>query len=307
MAALPEYYLIQLDPPPNHIGLTQNRRENYRWKYSGKNLPHRCEISFLQEGCVRITRPGGTIIHEAGSVRTVVIDSPWEEVGITPVVQEFYTRFFLAEPPLPITAEEAAEWPNTAHQAILPAYTTDRAVCERVSALLKTMAALSKGPELALKLKMHTCLYECLAVLTEYAVTTAQANLQHLHRELSSYTKKACRFLEENLSRAPSVLAVAQHVGISYDYLKKVFQKDMNMTMTEYANRARIRRVEQLITVENMTLEAAGSAVGIDNPKYLSRLFHRYAGVTAAEYRRVYRERRSRSWPPSQSHQQEEP
>ena len=309
MASLPEYYLIRLDPPPKSIGVTQNRRDNYRWVYNGQDshCSHRCEISFLQEGSVRVNRIDNTVVHKEGSVRTVVIDAYREEVSITPVVQEFYTRFFLKEPPRPITEEEAAEWLNTTHEAILPAYTADRAVCEQISTQLKTMAALTKGPALARSLKLRSCLYECFAVLTEYAVTTARTNLQHLHRDMSPHTEKACRFLEDNLAQAPTVMAVAEHVGISYDYLKKVFQKDMNMTMTEYANRARIRRVEQLITVENMTLEAAGNIVGIDNPKYLSRMFHRYAGVSAAEYPRVYRERRSRTWPSSQSHPQVEP
>ncbi len=306
MASLPEYYLIRLDPPPRSIGVIQNRKDNYRWQYDSRDdhWSHRCEISFLQEGSVRVNRPGSTVIHEEGSVRTVVIDAPREEVCITPVAQEFYTRFFLAEPPRPISEEEVAEWKNTVHEAILPAYTANLAVCEQIGTLLKTMAALRDGPELARSLKVRACLYECFAVLTEYAVTTAQANLQHLHRELSPHTQKACRFLEDNLARTPTVLAVADHVGISYDYLKKVFQKDMGMTMTEYANRARIRRVEQLITVENLTMEAAGCAVGIDNPKYLSRLFRRYVGVSAAEYRRIYRERRSQTWPPLQNHPQ---
>lgn len=293
MASPPEYYLIRLDPPPSPILVTQNRKADYLWKYSGKLQSGRCEINFLQEGRVRVNRIGSTMIHEEGCVRALVIDRPQEEVGLTPVIQELYTRFFLSSPPRPITEEAVSEWHNFSSEAILPAYISDISVCKRVGSILKNMAVLTKGAKLAQDLKLRACLYECFSILTEYAVSTARQKQQHLQRDISPHTRKACRFLEENIAKCPTVLEIADHVGIGYDYLKRVFQRDMKLTLKEYANLVKIRRVEQLITVENMNLEAAGRAVGIQNPNYISKLFHRYAGVSATEYRRIYQEHRN--------------
>jgi len=294
MASPPEYYLIRLDPPPSPILITQNRKANYLWDYSGKTRRGRCEINLLQEGRMRVNRIGSTTIHEEGSVRTLVIDGPQEEVGMTPVVQELFARFFLEIPPAPISEEAVAEWHNFSCEAILPAYVSNVSVCEQVGSVLKNMAALTKGTKLAQDLKMRACLYECLSILTDHAVATARQKLQHMQRESSPHTQKACRFLEEHLSQCPTVQEIAAHVGIGYDYLKRVFQRDMNMTLKEYANLVKIRRVEQLITVENMTLDAAGRSVGIRNPNYISKLFHRFAGVSATEYRRIYQERKNK-------------
>ena len=57
-----------------------------------------------------------------------------------------------------------------------------------------------------------------------------------------------------------------------------------------YINRSKIRLVQHHITAEKMTLHQAGQAVSIPEPKYLSRLFRRYTGISVQEYRRIYEE-----------------
>ena len=61
----------------------------------------------------------------------------------------------------------------------------------------------------------------------------------------------------------------------------------MGMTLVEYSNCAKVQRVRELITSRNISLTDAGLAVGIDDVKYLSRLFKKYSGVTSAEYREL--------------------
>jgi len=293
---VPEYHLIRLNPLPQSLTAAQERRDNYRRQYDLREPPYSyaCEIRFLQEGKVQITQ-AGSITCKEGSVRTVIAGVPGEEIGITPVVRELFVRFFLLEPPQPITEERVALWQNNTHEAILPKYVTDPAVCERLAELLRAIADLAESKKVTRDLKQRKLLYECFAILTECAVNTVLHRQRLPQRDVSHYTSKACRFLENKISERPTVLAVAEHVGISYDYLKRVFQKDTGMTLKEYANLVKIRRVEQLITVENMTLEAAGSIVGIENLKYLSRLFCRFAGVSAAEYRRLYKQNQQNS------------
>ena len=141
-------------------------------------------------------------------------------------------------------------------------------------------------------LKLRTILYEVLAILTEQAVLQARDLLQNTSRSISPYTEKAREYLDENLSRKVPVTEVADYVGISYDHMNRVFRQDMDMTLLEYANRARIRLVEQYITGDGLTLEEAGDKVGIHDVKYLRRLFRRYTGMTIMEYRRVCQDAR---------------
>jgi len=293
MFCLPEYYLIRLNPLPQSLTAGQEHRENYRRQYDLREPPfsYACEIRFLQKGRVQIFQSDSTICEES-SVRTVIVGVPGEEVGITPTIQELFVRFFLLERPKPMAEERVAVWQNNIHEAILPRYVADADACERLAELLSAMAKLAESKSATRDLKLRTLLYDCFAVLTEYAVNTVQNRQLLPQQDVSHYTSKACRFLETKITERPTVLAVAEHVGISYDYLKRLFRKDMGMTLKEYANLVKIRRVEQLITDGNMTLEAAGSAVGIENLKYLSRLFYRYTGASAAEYRKQHKQSR---------------
>ena len=93
-------------------------------------------------------------------------------------------------------------------------------------------------------------------------------------------------FLQERIR----VEDIADHVGISYHYLKILFLRDMGMTLLDHINRSKIHRVEYCITEGGMTLEEAGETVGLYSAKYLSHLFHRCTGMTVREYRRIYRE-----------------
>ena len=45
------------------------------------------------------------------------------------------------------------------------------------------------------------------------------------------------------------------------------------------------------MTIQGMTLEKAGQAVGLPDTKYLSKLFHHCTGMSVREYRRIYSER----------------
>lgn len=287
----PPYYLIRLDPPPRLIDAIHNRKEGFCWQFTPRPTL-RMEITFLQEGSITEYRDGHDVTYEQGTVHTRLLNRSFEVCSRDPVLQEFYMAFTVAEPPRPIYEEDAAAWVNTVHCAIMPEYITNHAACERIGNLLKTAHKLIICKDMVRSLKLRTILYECLSILTEQAVIQAQERVQRISKAQNAYTQKAKNYLEANLSRKVQVGEVAAHVGISYDHLNRVFRQDMNMTLLEYANRARIRRVEQLITVEGLPLEAAGEQVGIQDTKYLSRLFHRYTGISAAEYRRSYRERK---------------
>ena len=250
------------------------------------------EIIFLQEGSVSEQRGGKEVTYREGAVYTQLLNRSFEQYSADPVVQDFCMAFNLGEAPRPMYEEAVANWVNTVHYAILPEYITDHAACERIGNLLKTGNKLIIYKDMIRSLKLRTIMYECFSILTEQAVLQAQERLQRISRMQSHYTKKAKEYLDGNLHRRVQVSEVADYVGISYDHLNRVFRQDLNMTMLEYLNRAKVRRVEQYITEDGLTMEQAGERVGIQDTKYLSRQFHRYTGISAAEYRRIYRERK---------------
>jgi len=289
------YYLIRLNPPPEHVKIRQNRKENYRWRHrcSGEGL---CEIGYLHEGTLSEIHQGQEITYPQGSVYTNLFTRDHEKYSISPVMHEFYLQFSLAEPPQLLPEDEVSRWANTGrniHCAILPEYISNLSACERIGSLLKTGVNIARMNPLVRSLKIRTIIYECLTILTEQAILQAREHLQRTSRDESPFTRKARKFVEEHLSEKLQVSAIAEHVGISYEHMNRVFRRDMGMTLVDYINRTRIRRVEQYITQNGATMEKAADLVGISDTKYLSRLFRRYVGISATEFRQTYQERRT--------------
>ncbi len=289
------YYLIRLNPPPKHVKIRQNRKEHYRWQHrrSGEGL---CEIGYLHSGTLSEIRQGQEITYPQGSVYTNLFTRDHEKFSVSPVMHEFYLQFSLSEPPQFIPEEDVSLWANTEsniHCAILPESISDLAACERIGTLLKTGVNIARMDPLVRSLKIRTIIYECLTILTEQSILQAREHLQRSVRNESPITRKARKYVEAHLSEKLQVAAIAEHVGVSYEHMNRVFRRDMGMTLVDFINRARIRRVEQYITQDGVTMEMAGSLVGISDTKYLSRLFRRYVGISVTEFRQTYQERRA--------------
>lgn len=288
MQNVPAYYRLRLNPSPKYPKIWSNRKENYVWEYPFDEQKRLCEVIFIQEGTLSEMRADGEHTYQTGTVHSLVHDREFRQYSKDPLYHEFILLFRTAGPVEPMTEEDVALWNNTPFEAILPEYITDVEVCEQIAGLMKSGAKIYRSDRITKNLQLQSIMLEILSIVTEYAVLQARQRqlLPEYHR--SRATAKACEYIQAHLGEKLMVQDIAQAIGVNYHHLSRVFHKEMHMTMVEYITRSKIRRVEQLITSSGMTLSEAGVAVGIPEPKYLSRLFHRYTGLTVREYRQIY-------------------
>ena len=294
------YYLIRLNPPPRKLFARKSTKENYRWHYSDScdaniSRPLRCEIIYLKEGSISELRQGQEITWPQSSVRTHVFNRSCDHYSHDPVTTECFLEFILSEPPVPLTAEEVSRWKNITHFAIIPEHITHRDSCTRIGTLIQTafklvQLTMDDSGAMARSMRLRAIMYECLAILTEQAVLQAQRQQRRTELSAHPYTEKARDFIQAHLQDLPSVEIIAKHVGVSYGHLTRVFRNDLHMSLLEYANRSRVQVAARYINEEGLTMREAGSRVGISDEKDLSRLFRRYMGVSAAEFRQSHKE-----------------
>jgi len=288
MEGTERYYRIRLDPPLRKLEPHTHLFKNFSWTYAGSN-PYMCEINFLQEGSLCRVDEAAERIYDQGTVFVLVNDRPCRVRSQGPRYHEFFLQFLTSSIPEAVSEEDVALWGISGNEAILPENVTDPAVCQQLAAQMKYAVGLPDSSD-GWELKLRSCLYDCLFLLTRHAMERARERQKFISVSRSRYTDLACAWIHEHLREPIRVEDVAAAVGISYSHLKVLFCRDMKMNLVEYITRARIRLVEEYITVQGMTLEKAGIAVGLPDTKYLSKLFRRCTGVTVREYRRIYSE-----------------
>ncbi len=289
----PAYYKLYLNPLSRWPRAFSNRTENFAWQYLPDPYLALCEIAYIHEGSLVEQLPEGKKIYPQGTVHTILHNRDFQEFCPDPIYHEYVIRFSVYTPYEPISVEEVANWIPESYYAIIPEYIDDPAACDKIGSLLKHAVRVFKKEDPFCILQMQGTLCECLGILTKQAVLQAQRYLEAPGKQKSPVTERACRYIKKHLAQKCSMEELTRNIGVSYHYLSQVFRRDMSMSVVEYWNRSRVRKVEHLITVEGMTLAQAGEAVGISDVKYLSRLFRRYTGTTPQDFRHVYHIRSS--------------
>jgi len=66
------------------------------------------------------------------------------------------------------------------------------------------------------------------------------------------------------------------------------FKKATGMSPIEYVHRLRLEEAKQMLEAGDDSVDAIAAEVGYQDPRFLERLFHRYVGLTPAQYRRRF-------------------
>lgn len=96
---------------------------------------------------------------------------------------------------------------------------------------------------------------------------------------------KALSFIEENYYLDLNVDILCKHVNYSRSYLSRLFKKEVDMTIPEYANSIRTKHAQVLLTETNMSMREISSSVGYSDPYYFSNVFKSFTGFSPSAYR----------------------
>jgi AraC-like DNA-binding protein len=76
--------------------------------------------------------------------------------------------------------------------------------------------------------------------------------------------------------------------NLSVETFRKRFERETGMAPTQYIIRQRMKRAKVLMEDEAHSLADIALRVGIENPYYFSRLFHKQEGVSPSAYRKRF-------------------
>ena len=93
------------------------------------------------------------------------------------------------------------------------------------------------------------------------------------------------RRIDENPGADMSIDFAAAEIGFSRSHFCRLFRQQTGMSFTEYVNRQRIRRAQELLSKTSLSLGEVADIVGISNVWYFKKLFEKETGATVDDWR----------------------
>jgi len=131
--------------------------------------------------------------------------------------------------------------------------------------------------------------FQSKGILTE-AETVAALNralfgADTLPQHTSALVKRTVAFLHRNYARPLSRWELAKALGISEDYLSRVFDRELGLAPWDYLNRYRILQAKTLLRNTPNSIRTIAHQVGFRDQAYFSRVFHKFTGQSPQAYR----------------------
>jgi len=97
--------------------------------------------------------------------------------------------------------------------------------------------------------------------------------------------KQAIAYLHQNYTRPLSRWEIAEAVGVSEDYISRVFHRELNISPWDYLNRYRVLQSRHLLLHTTDAIGTIARQVGFKDQAYFSRVFHKVTGMSPQAFR----------------------
>lgn len=100
--------------------------------------------------------------------------------------------------------------------------------------------------------------------------------------------RTAQKFLQDNMAQETSLPQLSSVSGMEPRTFLRRFQKSTGLTASEYRQRLRVSRSQELLRTTTMKAEQVGWEVGYADPSAFRRVFNRVVGLSPSEYRKRF-------------------
>lgn len=105
---------------------------------------------------------------------------------------------------------------------------------------------------------------------------------------IMEHVNKAKSYIKFNYMNQITVKDVSDYVGLERSYFSKIFCKCAGKTAQNYILETRLYHAKKLLETTKYSISEVSSYVGLSDPYYFSRAFHRYNGMSPSEYRKGF-------------------
>ncbi|MFD0868575.1 helix-turn-helix domain-containing protein [Paenibacillus residui] len=152
-------------------------------------------------------------------------------------------------------------------------------VAEAILGIYEEIGGQAKGYEIAISMLVK----QIILVLVR---SDRSDRLQYDRGEQLQMLAPVLLYIDKNLKEKVTVAEASRRMNLSYHHFLRTFKRAIGMSFTEYVNFKRIRKAEQLLLTEDLTVEQIANEVGIPNRAHFHELFKRQHGCSPAQFKR---------------------
>jgi signal transduction histidine kinase/AraC-like DNA-binding protein/ABC-type sugar transport system substrate-binding protein len=108
-----------------------------------------------------------------------------------------------------------------------------------------------------------------------------------LPQPTSVLVKAAIAYLHQNYALPMTRQEIARAVGVSSNYLSRIFRQEVGLSAWDCLNRFRILKAQELLRNSTHTITAIATQVGFNDSAYFSRVFRKHTGQSPQSYRQT--------------------
>lgn len=129
---------------------------------------------------------------------------------------------------------------------------------------------------------------ECMSVLYNvYSILQQQVHKSYLGKGRENDMAKAKNFIDEGFSNLDlTVTMLAEKMGISEVYLRKLFKAQYGISPSKYMISVRLKNAQKLMKYPFLTLDECALQSGFSSLQYFCRLFKKTTGISPGKYRK---------------------
>ena len=105
--------------------------------------------------------------------------------------------------------------------------------------------------------------------------------------EGKTHIMKILDYIHENYKKDIAINTLAEHVGLSYSHVRKIFNDETGENIVNYINNMRIEEAQRLLRQTNMNINDIALSLGYNNKQSFNRFFKKYVGINPGEYRSI--------------------
>lgn len=134
------------------------------------------------------------------------------------------------------------------------------------------------------------CACRIMEAMVEMAREAVSANaLEVVDGIPDSYRKvhELLNYLNTSYQEQITSQVIEEKFSCNFDYINRVFKKNIGKTIFVYLNETRIHHARELLGTTSMKVSAIGYRVGFHDECYFSKVFKKYTGVSPVQYEKM--------------------